>query len=256
MNDQTTTTGTASPLKRSVLKGKARASLLGHYMPLSSAFLSLAILQYIITAPSGLIQVHPPFGTILYYAVTFAISVFFGIFQVGITGLFLSNSCHQPDYAGGIFSGFWHEPLKAIQIQLVLSLLLCIPEIVPSLLFSLYLQSGRVNMVYLYAAAGISIVFLPFVLYVKTLYSQVFFIMLDFPELSAKECLKRSRRLMKGHKWQYFLLMVSFLPWLMGVFLTCGIGLLYVYPYQKQTYAYFYLELVSLKSAEAAGAKA
>ena len=85
MNDQTTTTGTASPLKRSVLKGKARASLLGHYMPLSSAFLSLAILQYIITAPSGLIQVHPPFGTILYYAVTFAISVFFGIFQVGIT---------------------------------------------------------------------------------------------------------------------------------------------------------------------------
>ena len=49
MNDQTTTTGTASPLKRSVLKGKARASLLGHYMPLSSAFLSLAILQYIIT---------------------------------------------------------------------------------------------------------------------------------------------------------------------------------------------------------------
>ena len=81
-------------------------------------------------------------------------------------------------------------------------------------------------------------------------------LVLDFPELSAKECLKRSRRLMKGHKWQYFLLMVSFLPWLMGGFLTCGIGLLYVYPYQKQTYAYFYLELVSLKSAEAAGAKA
>ena len=92
MNDQTTTTGTASPLKRSVLKGKARASLLGHYMPLSSAFLSLAILQYIITAPSGLIQVHPPFGTILYYAVTFAIIVLFGIFQVGITGMFMSNS--------------------------------------------------------------------------------------------------------------------------------------------------------------------
>ena len=40
MNDQTTTTGTASPLKRSVLKGKARTALLGHYMPLSSAFLS------------------------------------------------------------------------------------------------------------------------------------------------------------------------------------------------------------------------
>ena len=186
MNDQTTTTGTASPLKRSVLKGKARASLLGHYMPLSSAFLSLAILQYIITAPSGLIQVHPPFGTILYYAVTFAISIFFGIFQVGITGLFLSNACHQPVYAGGIFSGFWHEPLKAIQIQLVLSLLLCIPEIVPSLLFSLYLQSGRVNMVYLYAAAGISIVFLPFVLY--------------HAGLSRTECKGMLKTLQKAHE--------------------------------------------------------
>ena len=90
-----------------------------------------------------------------------------------------------------------------------------------------------------------------FYMYISKFFTQVFFIMLDFPELSAKECLKRSRRLMKGHKWQYFLLMVSFLPWLMGGFLTCGIGLLYVYPYQKQTYAYFYLELVSLKSAEA-----
>ena len=159
---------------------------------------------------------HPSLGTILYYAVTFAISVFFWDFP-GRHHRTVSEQClPSAVYAGGIFSGFWHEPLKAIQIQLVLSLLLCIPEILPSLLFSLYLQSGRVNMVYLYAAAGISIVFLPFVLYVKTLYSQVFFIMLDFPELSAKECLKRSRRLMKGHKWQYFLLMVSFLPWLNG----------------------------------------
>ena len=103
-------------------------------MPLSSAFLSLAILQYIITAPSGLIQVHPPFWYNFVLCRHLCHQCFLWDFQVGITGLFLSNSCHQPVYAGGIFSGFWHEPLKAIQIQLVLSLLLCIPEIVPSLL--------------------------------------------------------------------------------------------------------------------------
>lgn len=115
---------------------------------------------------------------------------------------------------------------------------------------------GRVNMVYLYAAAGISIVFLPFVLYVKTLYSQVFFIM---PGLSRAECKGMLKTLQKAHERTQMAVFPpdGKLPALAdGRLLNLRHRTAVCVPYQKQTYAYFYLELVSLKSAEAAGAKA
>ena len=102
MNDQTTTTGTASPLKRSVLKGKARASLLGHYMPPPAPFFSRYFTVYYHGSPPIDPQVHPPFGTI-FVLCRHLCHQCFGIFQVGITGLFLSNACHQPVLCGRHF---------------------------------------------------------------------------------------------------------------------------------------------------------
>lgn len=228
---------------RASLKASARQALLGHYLPLSSAFLSLTLLEYMIVAPSALIQISPPFGMILYYGIHFGIGVFFAVFKTGIAWLFLSNACGQQVYAGGIFTGFWHEPGKAIRIQLFPSLLMLLPELIPQLLLNRYVAT--LDPKWLYAALAALLLFLPAVLFVRILYSQVFFLMLDFPELSARECLARSRQMMKGHKWRYFALLLSFLPWNIAAFFTCGIGTLYVYPYRQQTLAYFYLDLVA-----------
>lgn len=228
---------------RASLKASARQALLGHYLPLASAFLSLSLLEYMIVAPSALIQLSPPFGMILYYGINFAIGVFFAVFKVGMAWLFLSNACGQQVYAGGVFTGFWHEPGKAVRIQLFPSLLLFLPQLVPQLLLNRYVST--LDPVWLYGSAAALLIFLPAVLFVRIIYSQVFYIMLDFPELTARECLARSRRMMKGHKWRYFVLMLSFLLWEAGAFFTCGIGMLYVYPYRQQTFACFYLDLVA-----------
>lgn len=228
---------------RAELKARARGALLGHYLPLSGAFLSLALMESIVVAPSGLIQTAPPYGAILYYGINFAIGLVFAVFKVGIAWLFLSNACGQTVYAGGIFTGFWHSPGKAMQIQLVPSLLLLLPNLLTDISMMQFFVTGDRKWMLCSLAAGI--IMLPYVLFIKILYSQVFFIMLDFPDMSAMECLRYSRKLMKGNKGRYLILMLSFLPLSLLGILTCGIGLLYVYPYREQTYANFYLDLIA-----------
>ena len=69
-------------------------------------------------------------------------------------------------------------------------------------------------------------------------YSQVFYILNDQPELEAMEALRASKELMDGHKLEYFLLQLSFLPWmLLCVFI---LPMFYVVPYISATNAAYY----------------
>lgn len=44
-------------------------------------------------------------------------------------------------------------------------------------------------------------------------YSMSVYILIDHPELSPMQCLKASRKMMKGHKWEFFVLDLSFILW-------------------------------------------
>ncbi|TKI12287.1 DUF975 family protein, partial [Bacillus wiedmannii] len=52
-----------------------------------------------------------------------------------------------------------------------------------------------------------------------------------------------SRRMMNGHKMDYFLLCLSFLGWFILSILTLGIGFLWLVPYFYTTSAAFYEEI-------------
>ncbi len=77
-------------------------------------------------------------------------------------------------------------------------------------------------------------------------YSQAYFIYKDRMEHSegekpsALDCITESRRLMDGHKWEYFILQLSFIGWGLLSLLTLGIGFLWLNPYMNATYAAFY----------------
>ena len=60
------------------------------------------------------------------------------------------------------------------------------------------------------------------------------------PELTVHECVKKSREMMRGHKWQLFCLDLSFIGWAMLAILTCGIGMLWLTPYILTARAAFY----------------
>ena len=69
------------------------------------------------------------------------------------------------------------------------------------------------------------------------------YIMVENPELSAREALAKSREMMKGNKWRMFCLSFSFIGWDILTVLTAGIGHLFLCPYVEAAGAAFYKEL-------------
>ena len=74
-------------------------------------------------------------------------------------------------------------------------------------------------------------------------YSMTAYLLEDRPDLSARETLRASRLLMRGHKFDLFWLQLSFIGWLLLSFLTLGIGLLWLVPYMETAQAAFYGDL-------------
>ena len=67
---------------------------------------------------------------------------------------------------------------------------------------------------------------------------------MDNEELSTEECINKSMALMKGKKMKLFLLDLSFIGWyLLAIFFTLGIGLLWVTPYHQSARLAFYENL-------------
>lgn len=71
-------------------------------------------------------------------------------------------------------------------------------------------------------------------------YSQTQYILVDNKELNAYDAIKKSKELMKGHKMDYFVLLLSFTGWAILATLTLGIGYLWLIPYMEVTLANFY----------------
>ena len=74
-------------------------------------------------------------------------------------------------------------------------------------------------------------------------YSMTFFIQHDNPEMRETEAITASKEMMKGHKWELFVLDLSFIGWYLLSCLTFGILLLYVVPYHNATRAAYYEKL-------------
>ena len=74
-------------------------------------------------------------------------------------------------------------------------------------------------------------------------YSLVPYILVDKPELSANEAINLSMKMMKGHKFDFFWLCLSFIGWILLAILTLGIGLFWLLPYMYTAYAAFYQDV-------------
>jgi len=75
------------------------------------------------------------------------------------------------------------------------------------------------------------------------MFSQAYFILADDNSKSIIQCLKESAGMMKGYKFKYFVLLLSFLGWTILGLIPLGIGLLWVMPYMNVTVASFYLKV-------------
>lgn len=82
-------------------------------------------------------------------------------------------------------------------------------------------------------------------------YSQTLYILKDMQEsghkIGATEAISASRALMVGHKWEYFVLQLSFIGWGILTIFTLGIGTLWLSPYIQATNAAYYRKLAGDK---------
>ena len=77
------------------------------------------------------------------------------------------------------------------------------------------------------------------------------YILADCKNVRATDALKLSMRMMEGHKWEYFVLGLSFIGWMLLTSLTCGLlYVFYVGPYMNNTFAGYYAERKAAALAE------
>ena len=75
-------------------------------------------------------------------------------------------------------------------------------------------------------------------------YAMTMYIMQDHPELSGNDAITKSRQMMDGHKFDLFILDLSFIGWYLLGALTFGILIVfYVEPYRQVTRTNFYEQL-------------
>ena len=74
-------------------------------------------------------------------------------------------------------------------------------------------------------------------------YRQALYLLLDHPEKSAWQCLRESGALMRGHKWELFVLDLSFLGWMLLSAMFAPVTI-WLDPYRAITNANYYNRLV------------
>ncbi len=174
-----------------------------------------------ITSMEGILSQIPP-GIMLVLAMTILVGLVIGVcvailvsnvVQVGVNRFFLENREHKTN-VGQVFYGFqggrygstvWIMFLKGLYI-FGWTLLFWIPGIIKT-----------------YA------------------YLLVPYIIAENPHMDKKRVFELSSEMMKGHKWEAFVLGLSFIGWSFLAAITGGIlGIFYVNPYQHATFAEFY----------------
>lgn len=81
-------------------------------------------------------------------------------------------------------------------------------------------------------------------------YSQTFYIIAEDDSIGPLEAIAKSKEMMNGNKWKFFLLGFRFLGWFLLSILTFGIGFLWFFPYTMVSLAKFYDDIKEKESTE------
>lgn len=71
-------------------------------------------------------------------------------------------------------------------------------------------------------------------------YAQSVFVLCEYPDMTPMQCISASKAMMKGRRWELFVLNLSFILWYLLVVVTFGIAIIYVGPYVSVTLANYY----------------
>lgn len=221
------------------IKTRARVSILGHFRTLIPAIImyylfTFMLNQMVLGAFTGS-SVFAFLGTEL---LSILIMMFRGILLYGVYYLFMGLQYAQEVRFTDLYRGFVGKTDRMVKVQGVITGLSFLCGL-PALIFTLVLPDGKllsmlpwVIVLLLLGKLGEYIVMLHF--------RMCYFLMMDFPDMDAKDILQTGLRLMKNHKLELFRMDLGFLPLYLLSLLSLGIASLWVEAYHHASSASFY----------------
>ena len=226
------------------LKQGARGIMLGKYRNAITLLLASDLILNTITLLTAT-SYDTYMGIAIGLVVSLVLALFGAILNVGQCSFYLNIACGQKYEFNNLFTGFKVHPDKTIIIQLLLQLFTTLP-LIPALAVIIITTAFYADniVVSFFIACILLIIGAGFSWWIALRFSQLYYLLLDFPDYSALELMKLSWRLMKGNVGRLLYIQVSFIPMTLAGLISFGIGLLLVQPYQNMTYALFYLDLM------------
>lgn len=230
----------------SELKSLAKQSLLGKYGTIIGAMLIVEMITLAISfITSNAVNQNNIYGMIIYYAITLITELISAVFIIGQISIYLNISCERPYKVSDVFNGFKLHPDKAIIVQLIL-ILISVTCILPfGISVGVYYVTR--NSLFILMISLLGVLGTVLIVYFMLLFSQTYYLLLDFPEYTVKELLTLSKEVMKGNKGRLFYIYISFIPLFLLGLLSCGIGFFFIIPYLNMTLAKFYLNLIECR---------
>lgn len=211
------------------------------YDKLRGQWLSMALITFVFFLVFLLVASVPFVGVILQFAVLplsfgFTYLVFLGVVRgeyVSVSTMFNAFNKFGRHFAAVFLPGFyalmWAAPFIAVCILLVFLGLVQHWNIFNSPL-ALLLMVSYIGVLVMTVYKFLS-------------YSMTGFIVVDEPETSVKDAIKKSQEMMDGHKFDLFKLNLSFMGWSLLLPFTLFIGVFFLIPYIATTNAEFYCAL-------------
>ena len=179
----------------------------------------------------------------LYWVVLVLLGAFINMMLSGLALICLKISGGLPIAIGDLLQGYQTEPERTFKISLGIS----IPQSLAILPFQLLLEywlevqsKALIPVLILSGLLGVALA-----IFFSLSLSMGFFLMHDFPNLSAGETLRETWKRMKGHKTRLLILELSFVPLMVLCMLSFGVGYLWVYPLMEESIALFYLDMMN-----------
>lgn len=205
-------------MNRIEIKEKAKEILKENFKGFWVGYLIVLAISFLITLAIELLTNE---GSVIYNCLTLVASFFTATLSVGFYSYTL-KMVRGEDYEKEDLFQFVGKILPIVAITLLMtifvflwSILLIIPGII--------------------AALG---------------YSMIFYLYADNQDDSPMEYLSKSKEMMNGYKWDYFVFGLSFIGWILLSVITLGIALIYVVPYVSIAQTIYYDELKKLKEKE------
>ena len=265
---------------RALMKGRMGPLVVGTLIVLALA-LTIAGLDQVVSDATGYgstIDTNPGFlQSIVYFGFSLLTMVFSVLLQFGYRAFGEEFTYGRPISATRVFSAFerFGKAWRVALAYLWLTIAWTIPGVILAVIVvtagtaGLY-YNGVINLdpvisvfstpganftgsdaemfafmgVILVIVAASIICILPFALYANYRYFQAPYIMAHNPELSGSEVMRRSSRMMRGHKWELFVYDLSFFWWSMLMMVTFGLAYFYVAPYMNVTYGIYHRNLM------------